>query len=100
MIGTAGTDASDYLRRYLASAREHVPGFAVFEWGFADDDDPDDEAVWLRTHPGLGRLTDLDAHGGARAAMGPAGFAREYGEPLDPVGRPGDRLHRVGRVSG
>jgi hypothetical protein len=79
LVGTAGTDASDYLRRYLTSAREGVPGFAILEWGFADDDDPDDEATWVRTHPGLGPLTDLDALRGARAAMGAAGFSREFG---------------------
>jgi hypothetical protein len=79
IVGTAGTDASDYLRRYLTSARESVPGFAVFEWGLSPEDDPDDEDAWIRTHPGLGRLTDLDALRGARAAMGAAGFAREYG---------------------
>jgi hypothetical protein len=79
LVGTAGTDASDYLRRYLTSAREALPGFAVFEWGFSDDDDPDDEATWTRTHPGLGRLTDLDALRTARGPLGSAGFAREYG---------------------
>lgn len=79
LVGTAGTDASDYLRRYLESARAGLPGFALVEFGFADDDDPDDEAAWIRTHPGLGPLTDLEALRGARAAMGPAGFAREFG---------------------
>ena len=78
LVGTAGTDASDYLRRYLAAARDRLPGYAVFEWGATTADDPDDEAVWHATHPGLGRLTDVDALRTARAAMGPAGFAREY----------------------
>lgn len=78
LVGTAGTDASDYLRRYLAAARDRLPGYAVFEWGAVDGDDPDDEAVWWRTHPGLGRLADVDALRTARGAMGPAGFAREY----------------------
>src|SRR5262245_18052650 len=71
LVGTAGTDSSDYLRRYLAAARDRVPGYAVFEWGATTADDPDDEAVWARVHPGLGGLTDLDALRQARSAMGP-----------------------------
>jgi len=79
LVGTAGTDSSDYLRRYLAAARDRLPGYAVFEWGFHDSEDPDDEATWWARHPGLGPLTDVDALRTARSAMGPAGFAREYG---------------------
>ena len=79
IIGTAGTDASDYLRRHLANARAGAEGYAVFEWGFSDEDDPEDETTWTRTHPGVGRLTELDSLRTARVVMGAAGFAREYG---------------------
>ena len=78
LVGTAGTDASGYLRRYLDAARAGEPGFAVIEYGAADGDDLDDPSTWERVHPGLGTLTDLDTLRQARAAMGPAGFAREY----------------------
>ena len=78
LIGTAGTDASAYLRRYLDAARAGEPGFAVIEYGAEDADDLEAEATWIARHPGLGALTDLDTLRQARAAMGPAGFAREY----------------------
>ncbi|WP_456820710.1 hypothetical protein [Cellulomonas sp. URHB0016] len=78
LVGTAGTDASGYLHRYLEAARAGEPGFALFEWGAHDDDDLDDEDVWTARHPGLGTLTDLDMMRTARAAMGAAGFAREF----------------------
>ena len=78
LVGTAGTDASGYLRRYLDAARAGEPGFAVFEWGAHDGDDLDDERTWTARHPGMGTLTDLDTLRTARAAMGAAGFAREY----------------------
>jgi hypothetical protein len=76
--GTAGTDASDYLRRYLDKARAGTPGYAVIEYGAHDTDPLDDEATWVARHPGLGYLTDVDNLRMQREAMGPAGFAREY----------------------
>lgn len=79
VIGTAGTDASDYLRRYLAAARDGLPGYCVVEYGADPGQDPDSEQVWLTRHPGLAAgLTDLDALRVARLAMGPAGFGREF----------------------
>lgn len=79
LIGTAGTDTSDYLRRYLKAARAGESGYAVIEYGAPDDADTDAEETWQTSHPGLAcGLTDLAALRQARAAMGPAGFAREY----------------------
>ena len=78
LIGTAGTDSSGYLRRYLDAARAGEPGFAVFEWGAHPEDDLEAESTWTACHPGLGVLTDLVTLRTARVAMGAAGFAREY----------------------
>lgn len=79
VIGTAGTDASDYLRRYLAAARDGLPGYCVVEYGAHDGEDTDAEQVWIARHPGIAAgLTDVGALRTARAAMGPAGFAREF----------------------
>lgn len=79
LIGTAGTDRSAFLARYLAMARAGEPGVALVEYGATPDDDPADPAVWRRVHPGLASgLTDVDALSSALAVMGPAGFAREY----------------------
>ncbi len=79
LIGTAGTDRSAFLARYLALARTGAAGVAVVEYGAQQDDDPTDRAVWHRVHPGLDAgLTDEDALTAALGVMGPAGFAREY----------------------
>lgn len=79
LIGTAGTDASDYLRRYLAAARDALPGYCIVEYGAMAHEDPDDEHVWITRHPGIATgLTDTDALRVARSAMGPAGFGREF----------------------
>jgi hypothetical protein len=79
LIGTAGTDQSAYLARYLAMARAGEPGVALVEYGATSEDDPADPAVWHRVHPGLAvGLTDEDALRSALAVMGPAGFAREF----------------------
>jgi hypothetical protein len=79
LIGTAGTDQSAYLARYLAMARAGAAGVALVEFGADDDDDPTDPAVWWRVHPGLAAgLTDVDALTSALGVMGPNSFAREY----------------------
>lgn len=84
IIGTAGTDLSQYLWRYLEQARAAVDagertGIALVEYGAYDDEDTDDEEVWLRRHPGLaGGLTTLEELRAARRSLGHAGFAREY----------------------
>lgn len=79
LIGTAGTDRSAYLARYLALARAGAAGVAVIEFGAEPDEDPTDPAVWRARHPGLAAgLTDEDALQAALGVMGPAGFAREY----------------------
>lgn len=79
IIGTAGTDESQYLWRYLEQARAGVPGFAIVEYGAHDGEDTDDEEVWLNRHPGLAAgLTTLADLRTARSVLGHAGFAREY----------------------
>lgn len=79
VIGTAGTERSAYLQRYVDLAHDGGPGVALIEYGATDDEDTDDEAVWHRRHPGLaGGLTDIDSMRTARATLGRAGFAREY----------------------
>jgi hypothetical protein len=79
LIGTAGTDQSAFLARYLAMARAGAAGVALAEFGAEDDDDPTDPDVWHRRHPGLAAgLTDVGALSSALAVMGPESFAREY----------------------
>jgi hypothetical protein len=79
LIGTAGTDDSVYLARYLALARGGAEGVALVEYGASEDDDPEDPAVWWRVHPGLAAgLTDEAALRSALQVMGRESFAREY----------------------
>jgi hypothetical protein len=79
LIGTAGTDASDYLLRYLQRARARTPGSCVIEYGALDGEDIDDETMWGNRHPGLtAGLTDTDYLRSMRAVMGFAGFGREF----------------------
>lgn len=80
LIGTAGTSDSEYLARYLDMARTGHDGIAVIEYGATPPvDDPGDEALWARVHPGLAAgLTDAGALRSARLVMGDAGFTREY----------------------
>lgn len=79
LIGTAGTDMSAYLARYLAMARGGADGVAVIEYGATADDDWEDPRVWHRVHPGLAAgLTDESALRAALQIMGPELFAREY----------------------
>ena len=79
LIGTAGTDASKYLARYVALGMGGAAGVALIWYGATVDDDPADPAVWHRVHPGLAAgLTDDDALQGALNVMGPESFAREY----------------------
>lgn len=79
LIGTAGTDESHYLARYLALARGGAEGVALIEYGAGEDEDPCDPAVWRARHPGLAcGLTDESALRSALDVMGPEQFAREY----------------------
>lgn len=79
LIGTAGTDESDYLLRYLEQARAELPGYCVVEFGALEGDDLEDPAVWPLRHPGLAAgLTDVDYLASMRLAMGPAAFGREF----------------------
>ena len=79
LIGTAGTDRSTWLARYLKAAQEGAPGVALVTYGAGDDEDQADPRVWRRRHPGLAAgLTDEAVLQSARSVMGPSGFAREY----------------------
>jgi hypothetical protein len=79
LCGTAGTDKSRFLARYLDMARAGMPGVAVIEYGADPAADPTDPAVWHAVHPGLAAgLTDDDALSSALSVLGASGFAREY----------------------
>ena len=80
IVFTAGTDRSAYARRYLDAARNREPGYALVDYGAADQATFIDPATWPTEHIGMATgLTDADALAQALSVMGPAGFLREYG---------------------
>lgn len=78
VMGTAGTDASDYFRRYTELGRAGGSSVGYLEYSADPDADPTDPDVWRSVHPGLGFLTDEAALQAALDAMGVTSFAREY----------------------
>lgn len=78
LMGTAGTDASAYFRRYVELGRAGGANVGYLEFSADADADPTDPATWRAVHPGLGHLTDEAALGAALDAMGVTSFAREY----------------------
>lgn len=78
ILGTAGTDASDYFRRYVDLGRAGGASVGYLEYSADPDADPTDPEVWRAVHPGLGYLTDETALQAALDAMGVTSFAREY----------------------
>jgi hypothetical protein len=79
IVGTAGTDSSDYLLRYLEAARRLLPGYCVVEYGALDGEDVTDETMWPTRHPGLAAgLTDAAYLRSMLTALGVAGFGREF----------------------
>ena len=78
LLGTAGTDASAYFRRYVDLGRAGGSNVGYLEYSADPDADPTDRDVWRAVHPGLGFLTDEQAMAAALDAMGVTSFAREY----------------------
>jgi hypothetical protein len=50
----------------------------IVEYAAHEDDDPDDEAVWHRVHPGIGTLTTIERMRKRRRKLGRALFSQEY----------------------
>lgn len=78
IVSTAGTADSVWARQWVEKGRTGEPGVAIFDWGMADGDDPDDPATWLRCHPAIGQLVTAPDLADFRQKMGREGFARAY----------------------
>jgi hypothetical protein len=50
----------------------------IVEYAGREDDDPDDEAVWHRVHPGIGTLTTIERMRKRRRKLGRVLFGQEY----------------------
>jgi hypothetical protein len=58
--------------------RGHEGEIGIVEYAAAEHDDPDDEAVWHRVHPGIGTLTTIERMRKRRRKLGRALFSQEY----------------------
>lgn len=76
VAGTAGGSRTGLLWDALNDGRVGKRG--ILEYAAEDDDDIDDEAVWLRCHPGIGTLTTLEVIRARHQQMAAEQFAREY----------------------
>lgn len=79
ITGTPAKSRSGLLWEYLCKAREGAARHGIVDYSMAPDDDPADEAVWFRCHPGLASgLTDIDIMRERFESMALLSFQREY----------------------
>lgn len=84
--GTPGKSRDGVFWDHLEDGRNDADeDLGIVDYSASDDDDPEDEAVWLRVHPGPSSLledgyplTPLETLRKRRRKLGPVGFAREY----------------------
>lgn len=83
IVSTMGTDASLFLNRKVDAGRAaalagQTTGIAYFEWSIPDSEDIDDETVWMRHIPALGRTISIEALRHARQTMTESEFRRAF----------------------
>lgn len=83
-VSTAGDEGSLWLwdtvkRGRAAVAEGRRDGVAYFEWACPDDLDPCSPSSWERFHPAYGITIGVAQMRAALDELGPAGFARAYG---------------------
>ena len=83
-VSTAGDEASLWLWATVKRGRAAVTegrrdGVAYFEWSCPDDLDPTAASSWERFHPAYGITIGMAQMKSALDELGPAGFARAYG---------------------
>lgn len=78
LAGTPGNNRAGWYWTSLEAGREGLHGHAISEYAAKEHDDPDDEAVWLRTHPGIGTLTTLDKMRTRHASLPTPAWSQEY----------------------
>lgn len=76
LSGTPGPERAGLL--WDALTRGRAGDIGIVDYAANEDDDTDDEGVWLNTHPGIGTLTTLERMRRQRTKLGKEKFAREY----------------------
>jgi Phage terminase large subunit (GpA) len=83
-LSTAGDEKSLWLWEIIQRGRTAVTegrreGIAYFEWACPEDLDPCAPSSWARFHPAFGITIGVSQMKAALDELGPAGFARAYG---------------------
>ncbi|WP_148045221.1 hypothetical protein [Arthrobacter oryzae] len=77
--GTSPATREGLLWDYLVTGRKGTEGIGIVDFSMRPDDDPTDEAVWYRVHPGLAAgLTSIATIRKRFATMKLISFQREY----------------------
>jgi hypothetical protein len=74
----SGTPSAKAGMLWDALQRGHEGDIGIVEYAAREDDDPDDEAVWHRVHPGIGTLTTIERMRERRRKLGRLLFGQEY----------------------
>lgn len=78
LAGTPGRARAGWFWDALEAGRRGDAGHYASVYAAEDDDDPDDEEVWQRVHPGIGTLTTLEKMRARRAELDDATWMTEY----------------------
>lgn len=79
LSGTAGKVREGWFWDALEAARKGVPGYQASIFALEDHEDPEDESLWEKMHPGLRYgLTTLDKMRARRATTPLAAWRMEY----------------------
>lgn len=77
--GTSPVTREGLLWDYLVTGRKGTEGIGIVDFSMSPTDDPTDEAVWYRVHPGLASgLTPIKVMRKRFATMKLVSFQREY----------------------
>lgn len=79
IISTRGTAESVWFHTLIEQALAGDPGVFLLDYGIPADADPTDLDIVAAHHPAYGHTVDMAALETGLAQLGPAGFARGYG---------------------
>ncbi len=79
ILSTVGDASSSWFHGLVDKASDGHPGIAIVDYGIGDDVDPTDIDAVAAAHPAVGRTIDREFLASALAQLGPAGFARAFG---------------------
>ncbi|GAA1089969.1 hypothetical protein GCM10009581_23550 [Tsukamurella strandjordii] len=78
-LSTAGDARSTWWQSLVDKARSGAPGWAIIDYGIAEDVNPSDIDAVIEAHPAVGYTTPAQAIRDAATTNTPSEFARAYG---------------------